>query len=153
MASQSIGGLVCRGYQIASGKAPDSPYPGGSIALQIPIFKQLGLNLENFYPATLNLNISPYRFKITRADYEFNQVEWIDTIAGENFSFLACQIMWQERNYPGFVYYPHPETKPDHIHENNRVEIITEWIPDIRYGNRVTLIVDNSQVKLWRKSC
>ncbi len=47
---------VRQGHGVASGRAPDSPYPAGTIALQAPLFARHGLDLSPFFPGTLNLH-------------------------------------------------------------------------------------------------
>ncbi|MCH7684320.1 MAG: hypothetical protein IIB35_11510, partial [Gemmatimonadetes bacterium] len=48
-----IAGVVADGYGVASGKSTRSPFPKGTIEMQIPVFQRLGLDLSWAYPATL----------------------------------------------------------------------------------------------------
>ena len=50
-------GRVIKGHQVASGKAIDSPFSAGTIALQKPLFKKLGLDLSQMFNGTINLAI------------------------------------------------------------------------------------------------
>lgn len=44
---------------MASGRAPDSPYPAGTIALQAPFFREHGVDLSPYFPGTLNVDLAP----------------------------------------------------------------------------------------------
>ena len=140
------------GHQIASGTNPDSPYPGGSIALQIPCFMDLGLDLSSFYPATLNLSIAPSTFRIQQADYRFDQVQWVTGFNPETFSFVACEIEWNKQRYQGFVYYPHPETKTRDFHNASLIEIIAPKINGIGYGDKVKFVYPSDKITIQKSN-
>jgi hypothetical protein len=42
--SQRVEGIVVEGWKIASGLATENPFGGSTIKMQIPLFKELGLN-------------------------------------------------------------------------------------------------------------
>ncbi|TQV89006.1 hypothetical protein [Aliikangiella coralliicola] len=146
--SQTIPAVVTQGYMIASGKNKQSPYPMGSIQMQIPHFNQRGLNLERYYPATLNLLISPKTFKILKADYLFQNVNWAQGFPAEDFSFITCEIEFQKRWFNSFIYYPHPETKIDHFQNESTLEVITDYLSGIEYGDMVNLKVSSEKLVL-----
>ncbi|WP_232360483.1 hypothetical protein [Paraneptunicella aestuarii] len=137
------------GHQIASGLASNSPYPAGSIELQIPHFKALGLDLSHYRAATLNLSIKPYRFEWLVPDYKFEQVQWIEGFNPETFWFAQCVIRFQEKDYNAWIYYPHPETKTQHFHSEQVLEIICEPVPDIAYGDSLILQYDPQKIRLY----
>lgn len=60
----TLTGIVKPGHQVASGNAQDSPYEQGTLAMQLPFFRDLGLDLSGFFLATLNVSIAPQTFKI-----------------------------------------------------------------------------------------
>lgn len=136
---QSIKCELIAGHQVASGKATDSPYPAGSIVLQMPFFKNLGLDLSGFYPATLNLSIQPKRFEWLKPDFKFEQVKWIEGFPEETFWLAKCVIIFNNQEYPGWIYYPLPETKTQHYHSDQVLEIISMRIPGIQYGDKILL--------------
>lgn len=136
---ESIDGVVIQGHQIASGKASNSPYPDGSIPLQTPFFKKLGLDLSDFYPGTLNISIAPKSFKIIQPDYRFEHVTWIDGFPAETFSFCQCKIWFKDSVSNGYIYYPHSETKTQHFHNDSLIEVICEEVVGIGYGDKVKL--------------
>ena len=156
-----VDGVVVQGHQIASGKAPDSPYPDGSISLQIPHFAELGLDLSGFYPGTINVCIKPHHFKVADAAWCFEQVKWIAGFPAETFSFCDCRLVHANKpessegadspglkTSSGFIYYPHPETKIQHFHNDSLLEIICPLIEGIAYGDEVQLQLLRHQVIL-----
>jgi hypothetical protein len=144
--SRIIPGIVVAGYRVASGPSKDYPY--GTLEKQIPLFKERGLDLEGFYPGTLNISIAPYMFKMVAPAYTFRQVEWTDLHPPEDFSFSACKLRFKGWEYPGYVYYPHPETKKRHFESNSLIEIISAKIPEIQYGERLELVLNGEEVQI-----
>ena len=144
----TLKGIVVKGYQVASGRAADSPYPDGTIKMQIPFFKQLGLDLTGFYLATLNICIEPLHIKLCAANYHFERLCWTDIVPAETFSFVNAQLAFAAKGYNGFWYYPHPETKVNHHHNDQLFEFIGPEIPDIGYGSQVCLKLNASQIEL-----
>ena len=126
-----VTGIVIKGYRVASGQAKNSPYPAGSIKLQIPFFLKRGLDLSPFYPGTINVSIKPYEFKIRRPLYSYTNVRWLQDIPGENFSFFSCRIIQPDNVIQGLIYYPHPETKTMHYQDNSTLEILAPFIKKI----------------------
>ena len=86
----TVSGVVEWGYKVASGQATDSPYPGGDLEMQLPLFVKLGLDLSSFYRATLNISIRPYTFTVRNPEFTFRQVEWTTRHPPEDFSFSRC---------------------------------------------------------------
>lgn len=136
------------GYGVASGAAKDSPYPAGTIALQIPHFLQRGLDLRSCYPGTLNVSITPYALQIVAPVHRFEAVEWLSGFPPETFAFAHCHLMFQGQGYDGWVYYPHPETKPQHPHPPTVVEILALPIALMHYGASVTLQFPMAEIAL-----
>ena len=141
-----VSGVIVEGYRVASGPSKDYPY--GSLEKQIPLFKERGLDLERFYFGTLNVSIAPHTFEIVSPAFTFRQVAWTDLHPPEDFSFSPCKIRFKGSEYPGYVYYPHPETKKRHFESNSLIEIISEFIPEIQYGDQVEVEVDGEEVRI-----
>jgi hypothetical protein len=152
---QQVTGVVQPGYRVASGLADNSPYPAGTIALQMPHFKRLGLDLSDCYPGTLNVNIAPVEFELVKPAYTFPDLCWIEGFDGlrptgghrETFSFCHCEIEFQNQSYAGWIYYPHPETKIGHHQPPTLVEVLAPRIVGIGYGDRVILRVRSAQIR------
>jgi hypothetical protein len=142
-----VTGRVIPGYRVASGPSKDYPY--GTLEKQIPLFKQRGLDLGRFYYGTLNVSIAPLAFEVVKPAYTFRQVAWTDLHPPEDFSFSACMLRFEGGEYPGYVYYPHPETKERHFENASLLEIITTAIPGIQYGDQVEVELNADEVHVW----
>jgi hypothetical protein len=141
-----ISGVIVAGYRVASGPSKDYPY--GTLEKQIPLFKQHGLNLERFYPGTLNVSIAPATFEMVHSEYTFLQMAWTDLHPPEDFSFSRCILRFKGVSYAGYVYYPHPETKKRHFESASILEIICVQIPEIHYGERVELALNAEEIRI-----
>ncbi len=134
-----VEGIIKQGHKVASGSASDSPYPGGTIEMQIPFFKELGLDLTDFFNGTLNVSINPKTFQLVKPEFTFLDVNWTDKHPPEHFSFSRCRVLFQDVKYDSFVYYPHPETKQRHFQNPSILEIIAPFIPEIRYESKIEI--------------
>jgi len=143
---QVVAGVVRQGHQVASGWANDSPYPIGSIAMQIPYFQELGLDLSALFKGTLNISIDPAIFVMQQPIYTFREVDWTANHPPETFSFSPCHLVFQSLQYQGFVYYPHPETKQRHFQNADILEILAPPIAGIGYGDRVELALNPTEI-------
>ena len=133
-----IVGTVVSGYQVASGRAKDSPYPSGTIAMQAPHFRRLGIDLLAFHSATLNVSIAPAVFAL-QPKVTLPLVKWSRRHDPESFSFVTIQLTWQQQSFDGLIYYPHPETKINHFQDPSVLELLLPHIQGITYGDQVTL--------------
>jgi len=145
---QSIKAILKEGHKVASGQANDSPYPEGSIKMQAPYFKKHGVNLDSYYLATLNLSISPYRFEMVSPEFTVQKLEWAESFPAEDFSFSKCEVLFNKSSYKGLIYYPHPETKIAHFHDQSLIEVIVQYIPNIEYGDELELVLNNKEIKI-----
>ena len=127
------------GHGVASGRAANSPYPQGSIAMQMPFFKVLGLDLGNCWPGTLNVSIAPHTWALLRADHCFERLEWTHLHPPETFSFVQVQLTWRNQFAAAWLYRPHPETKAAHHQAASLREIIAPRLEGLEYGDQVTL--------------
>ena len=144
----SILGIVKPGHQVASGRAKDSPYKQGTIEMQIPFFRDLGLDLSGFFRGTLNISLAPHRFELVRPQYTFPLVKWHPNYESETFSFSPCELVYLDNIYEGLIYYPHPETKLGHFQDDSIIEAIAPTIPNISYGDVVELKVNRDEIKI-----
>jgi hypothetical protein len=141
-----ISGVIIKGYRVASGPSKDYPY--GSLEKQIPLFKELGLNLEQFYYGTLNVSIAPASFEMVAPAYTFRQVAWTTLHPPEDFSFSACSVRFKGKEFPGYVYFPHPETKKRHFESASLLEIISMYIEGMNYGEKVELKLNPDEIRI-----
>lgn len=139
-------GILVRGHQVASRASKDYPY--SALEKQKPLFKSLGLDLYEYFNGTLNISIAPLIFEMTAPEFTFPLVEWTDLHPPETFSFSRCIVVYKNIEYPGWVYYPHPETKRNHFQNPSLLEVITKQIPEIKYGDSLEVGVDPKEITL-----
>ena len=141
-----VSGIVARGHRVASQKSEH--YPRGTIEMQAPFFRQLGLDLSPFYWGTLNISISPHTFAMKAPQYTFRSVQWTSQHPPEDFSFSPCRVLFGGARYEGWVYYPHPETKKRHFQDPSLIEIIAPRIPGIQYGDAVDIELSTAEISV-----
>lgn len=148
----TVEGVVQDGYKVASGQANDTPYPDGTIKMQKPLFKTLGLDLSSFYEGTLNISIAPLTFTVTNPEFNFFSVEWTKHHPPENFAFSKCNVVFNCITYSGWIYYPDPSTKKAHHQNQSIIEIIAPYISGIKNGDKVQLLFNPDEILLNKKS-
>lgn len=137
-----------RGHQVAS--RPSRDYPYSSLEKQKPFFKELGLDLYQYFNGTLNISIEPYVFEMAKPEITFELVKWTDLHPPETFSFSRCKVKFDENSYGGWVYYPHPETKKTHFQNPTVIEVITREIPNIKYGDWVEVEINTNEIAIFK---
>lgn len=145
----AVPGVIRQGYGVASGTAASSPYPDGTLALQIPLFKERGVDLSGFFRGTLNVDISPLCFALIKPDVTLRQVAWTDRIPPEDFSFCACLLEVERSPHPALIYRPHPETKVEHFQNPSIIEILAPYVGGLAVHSKVTLRLRRIQVQVW----
>lgn len=143
-----VRGIVVRGHRVASTGGSGSPYPEGTIRMQLPHFRRLGLDLSVYWPGTLNVSIGPALFEMRAPRYTLRQVAWTALHPPEDFSFSPCRVAFADELYTGLVYYPHPETKARHFQDPSTIEVIAVHIPGVRYGSKVTLHLRRDEIAI-----
>lgn len=143
-------GILMQGHQVAS--RPSKAYPYSSLEKQKPYFNELGLDLSPYFNGTLNISIVPFEFEMTRPELTFPLVEWTDLHPPETFSFSRCKVIFGGKQYEGWVYYPHPETKKTHFQNPSLVEVIAYEIHGIKYGDKIEVILNTAEIKINRPS-
>ena len=129
-------GTVVAGHGVASGRAGDPRFPQGTLRLQFPIFAALGVDLAAFHPATINVALDG-RLDLGLADHVLRRVAWHEDVGAEDFSLWNVGVVHHSWRGTAVVYRPHPETKPDHHQPADVIELLTPWIQDLAYGDRV----------------
>jgi len=66
----------------------------------------------------------------------------------ETFSFSKCALTFKDVRYPGWVYYPHPETKIRHYQQPSLIEVLTRFIPDIHYGDEIEFELNPREIQI-----
>ena len=141
----TIPGVVTKGYGVASG-SDSTRFPGGTIRAQLPHFLARGVDISPYYPGTLNIDITPRRFTIIRPSHTLTDVSWWPGVPAETFSFSQCRILLLTGPIDGMVYYPHPETKPEHHQPPTVIEILAPFIENVGIGTALEVQLDAEEV-------
>ena len=142
----TVHGVIVQGYRVASGPSVDYPY--GALDRQRPIFKARGLDLNEYFNGSLNIDIRPREFVMEKPQFTFRKVEWTDLHPPEHFSFSRCKVMFRNVEYDGWVYYPHPETKKRNFQNPSLLEVIAMHIPEIQYGDEVDVSLNSGEISV-----
>ncbi|GAA5124977.1 hypothetical protein JIN84_13430 [Luteolibacter yonseiensis] len=144
---QTITARVVRGHQVASGKNGNPRFPGGTLRMQEPFFNALGLDLGIYHPGTLNVSIAPLRYRVIRPRHTFHQVKWHPTEPAEDFSFFDVRLVRPDGGrLDGLIYFPHPETKPEHFQRPDVLELLFPYSDDVGYGTELILEISAAQM-------
>ncbi len=140
---------VVRGHQVASGSNGDPRFPGGTVRMQVPHFLALGLDLGLLYPGTLNISIAPLCYRVVQPRFKFVKVKWHPTEPAETFSFFDIRLL-RENESPvrGFIYHPHPETKPEHFQKSDVLEVLLPYVEGISVGSKLKIEIPSDQMVL-----
>ena len=115
--------------------------------MQAPHFLTLGLDLSVFYRGTVNASISPLSYRIVKARHTFRQVKWHPTEPAEDFSFFDVRLLRPTGSaLSGLIYYPHPETKPEHFQEPGVLELLLPFVEGLWCGVELCLEIPPAQM-------
>jgi hypothetical protein len=140
-------GRIIEGKGIASGKNVD-PETGltNTIALQKPFFERAGISgIEDVYPGTINMDISPREFQINTPDHMVSDITW-DKGATESFQFIKTRILFDEKDYAGYIYYPMPSELKSH--PDTRIELLAPKIAGLEYGKEIAIFVADGKISV-----
>jgi hypothetical protein len=144
-----VNGIVKQGHGVASGRSDGPRFPNGTIAMQKPFFKERGLDLDRYFSGTINVSIDPCKYAIVRAKHTFRNVKWTSAAPSEDFSFFDCRLLLNNgTKLAGLIYYPHPDTKPEHFQDPDILEIMTEFIQGLEYGDKLIVEMDELQIDI-----
>ena len=138
---------IVQGHRVASGLNGNPRFPGGTIRMQLPFFAALGLDLGAFYPGTLNVSIAPLSYRVVTPRHTFLELKWHPEDPAEDFSFIDV-VVHRDGKKPvsGWIYFPHPETKPTHFQKSDVLELLLPWTEGLDYGTQIELDVPPEQM-------
>ncbi|MEK7953985.1 hypothetical protein [Luteolibacter soli] len=146
---RTLRATVVPGHQVASGNNRNPLFPGGTIRMQVPHFRALGLDLSEFHPGTINISIAPNRYQVLEAAVTLREVQWHPTEPAEDFSFFDVEVTAGEgAPVRGYIYYPHPDTKPTHFQSPDVLELLLPFVSGIEYGAAIKLKVRENQLSV-----
>jgi hypothetical protein len=139
-----VEGKIVAGHGVASGRASDCPFPGGSIRSQLPFFLAQGVDLSVYYPGTLNVDLAPHIPHPVRPVFD-GMLKWFGDLE-EHFLLSRIVLEANGRQVEGLWYYPDPATKIDHFQPAALVELLLPWGDDLKTGDIVRVgFVDEEQ--------
>jgi len=109
------------------------------------------LDISPYFLGTINVDISPYTFRIKSPKHFLEAVDWSAHIPPENFYFFDLKVTYAEREYAGLIYMPDPATKEEHFQNPNVLELILPKIEGLSYGASIEINVAEEQLELTRK--
>lgn len=135
-----IPATIVQGHRVASGLNGNPRFPGGTLRMQLPFFLERGLDLSGFYPGTLNVSIAPLSYRVATPKLTFRHVKWHPTEPAEDFSFFDVTVhRTGAPPVPGLIYFPHPDTKPEHFQKPDVLELLLPWTEGLSYGTTIQL--------------
>jgi len=139
---------VVSGYGVASGRAADSPYPDGTIALQKPFFSALGLDLSACYNGTINAAFDCRQVMLKRWHYQFFRVNWHAGLAAEDFRFVSCKLICKHpesvKSYPAYIYQVVADSKLGHFQDANVLELLAPEVRGLAYGDEMAIELEEN---------
>ncbi|MEO5915657.1 MAG: hypothetical protein ABIS50_15595 [Luteolibacter sp.] len=149
---QTISARIVRGHQVASGQNEDPRFPGGTLRMQAPFFKALGLDLAPFHPGTLNISLAPCGYIVRRPRHTFKGLKWHPVEPAEDFSFFDVRVICPDGSrVTGFIYFPHPATKPEHFQNPDVLELLLPYVEGLSYGMELRLEIPQDQMGIEYK--
>ena len=144
---QTVAARVVPGHGVASGLKGDPRFPGGTLRMQAPHFLALGFDLGPYHGGTINVSIAPRVYRVMKPPVTFRSVKWHPTEPAEDFSFADVRVILPGGlPIAGKIYYPHPDTKPEHFQQPDVLELLLPYIPGILTGMELTLEIPIEQV-------
>ena len=146
---QIIAARIVPGHQVASGLKANPRFPGGTLRMQAPFFRALGIDLDLYHRGTINVSIAPHAYRVVKAPVTFRQVKWHPIEPAEDFSFFDVQMIRGDRPpIAGKIYYPHPDTKPEHFQQPDVLELLLPFVEGLKYGDEIQLGIPTGQIIL-----
>jgi hypothetical protein len=138
---------IVPGHRVASGLNANPRFPGGTLQMQAPFFRVLGFDLGAYHGGTMNVSIAPRRYRVVKAPTTFRQVKWHPTEPAEDFSFFDVRLLRPDGgSIAGKIYYPHPETKPEHFQQPDVLELLLPFVDGLKYGDEIELSIPAEQM-------
>lgn len=145
--SQTISVRVVAGHQVASGRNGDPRFPGGTLRMQAPHLLALGFDISPYHAGTINVSLAPRRYQAVKAPITFRQVKWHPTEPAEDFSFFDVRVLRSENSpLDGKIYYPHPDTKPEHFQQPDVLELLLPFMEGLSTGTTLILEIPKEQL-------
>lgn len=144
---QTISARIVPGHRVASGLNGNPRFPGGTLRMQEPHFLALGFNLAFYHRGTMNVSIAPRSYRVVKAPMTFRNVKWHPTEPAEDFSLFDIRLLRPDvLPVEGKIYFPHPDTKPEHFQQPDVLELLFPFVPGLNYGDEIRLSIPSDQM-------
>lgn len=108
--------------------------------MQLSLFRDLGLDVSIYHFGTLNVSIAPLSYRVVQPKLTFREVKWHPVEPAEDFSFFDVTMHRDgASSVSGLIYFPHPETKPEHFQKPDVLELLLPWVEGLSYGREISL--------------
>ncbi len=111
---------------------------------QAPFFEKGGIKREYLINGSINVDISPTKWKIINPDFSFKNIVWRPNFP-EDFDFIRIKIMFNNKMHDGLLYNPKRTRNPKTI-----MEILAKQIKGIKYGEEIELIIPEDKIILTK---
>lgn len=115
--------------------------------MQSPHFLARGFDLGFYHLGTVNVSLAPCRYRVATARHTFRNVKWHPMEPAEDFSFFDVRLLRPDgQAIAGSIYYPHPETKPEHFQPPDTLELLLPFVEDLSCGMELRLEIPTAQM-------
>src|ERR1035437_1557892 len=144
---QIITARLMQGHRVASGLNGNPRFPGGTLLMQRPHFLALPIYIGVYHRGTLNVSIAPNIYRVVKPRLTFRDVKWHPVEPREDFSFFDVRLVGPNPTpVDGLIYYPHPETKPEHFQAPDVLELLLPFVDGLHYGMELSLEIPPEQM-------
>jgi len=87
------------------------------------------------------------RYRVGEARHTFRAVKWHPSEPAEDFSFFDVRVSHGDAAaVDGLIYFPHPETKPEHFQQPDVLELLLPFVAGLDYGAKLRLEIPAAQM-------
>ena len=140
---QNILATIIHGLGHASGKAHDRGPENGTILLQKPLLKKYLPEIVTCHNGTINLLLdSPFEVRIP--EIVTPPLRWRPSTPkfDERFGLSEVAFFLSGKTYRAWLYMTE---KSPHLLKTGVVELLAEYIPDVSYGQRCSIIIERAR--------
>ena len=102
---------------------------------------------SQWFKGTINIDLTPLEFEIIRADYEVAAAWHPEHPAcEETFWLVDVTLEFHGMRYPAYLYYPLRSAMK--AHPDSTMEVLTQQIEGLSYGDQATVIIPKGRVRL-----
>jgi len=82
-----------------------------------------------------------------KAGHTFTNVKWLPAEPADGFSFFDMLVVYPDGlSVTGFIYFPHPDTKPEHFQQPDVLELLLPFMEGLHYDTALNLEIPKAQM-------